>query len=177
MSDIEVFHPDRMATRILGMGDVVSLVEKAEENFEIEEAVALEKKMRRQEFTLQDYLEQLEKVNKMGSFKSILEMIGISNVSAEQTEAMEKQLVRTKAIIHSMTNAEKKDVSILNASRRKRIAQGSGTTVQEVNQLVSQYETMKKQMKMLMGNKGALMKAAKNLGQNFSPEDLKNLKF
>jgi len=177
MSDIEVFHPDRMATRILGMGDVLTLVEKAQENIEMEEAVALEKKMRRQEFTLQDYLEQLEKVNKMGSFKSILEMFGVSKVTPEQQEAMEKQMTKTKAIIYSMTTAEKRDPSILNASRRKRIAKGSGTTVQDVNQLIAQYETMKKQMKMLMGNKGALMKAAKKLGQNIDPNELKNMKF
>ena len=122
MSDIEVFHPDRMATRILGMGDVVTLVEKAQETIDLKEAEALEKKMRRQEFTLQDYLDQLEKVNKMGSIRSILEMIGISNVTEEQHEAMEKQLVKTKAIIQSMTIAEKNDPSILNASRRRRIA-------------------------------------------------------
>ncbi len=176
MSDIEVFHPDRMATRILGMGDVITLVEKAEENIQMEEAIALEKKMRKQEFTLQDYLEQLEKVNKFGSFKSILEMIGISNVSAEQTEQMEKQLVKTKAIIHSMTNAEKKDPGILNASRRKRIANGSGTQVQDVNQLVSQYETTKKQMKMIMSNKGNFMKMASKLGHKIDPNELKNFK-
>ena len=176
MNDIEVFHPDRMATRILGMGDVLTLVEKAEENIEMEEAIALEKKMRRQEFSLQDYLEQLEKVNKIGSFKTILEMFGISGVTPEQTQAMEKQLVKTKAIIRSMTDVEKKDPSILNASRRKRIAQGSGTSVQEVNQLVSQYEAMKKQMKMIMSNKGALMKAARSIGKNIDPEDLKKYK-
>ena len=177
MSDIEVFHPDRMATRILGMGDVISLVEKAEENFEQEEAEQLAKKMKRQEFTLQDYLEQLEKVNKFGSFKSILEMLGVNKITPEQQEQMEKQLTRTKAIIQSMTNAEKKDPDILNGSRRRRIAQGSGTTVQEVNQLVAQYETTKKQMKMLMNNKGALMKAAKTFGKDINPEDIKNLKF
>ncbi|MBR3281177.1 MAG: signal recognition particle protein [Clostridia bacterium] len=178
MSDIEVFHPDRMATRILGMGDVISLVEKAQENIEMEEAIALEKKMRRQEFTLQDYLDQLEKVNKFGSFKSILEMIGVSNISAEQQEQMEKQLTKTKAIIHSMTDVEKKDPDILNASRRRRIAAGSGTTVQDVNVLIKQYDDMKKQMKMIMGNKGALMKAAKKFGGGkINPEDLKNMKF
>ena len=177
MSDIEVFHPDRMATRILGMGDVVTLVEKAQETIDMKEAEALEKKMRRQEFTLQDYLEQLEKVNKMGSIRSILQMVGISNITEEQHEAMEKQLVKTKAIIQSMTTAEKNDPSILNASRRKRIATGSGTSVQEINQLVAQYDAMKKQMKMLMGNKGALMKAAKNLGQKIDPEELKHMKF
>ena len=176
MNDIEVFHPDRMATRILGMGDVLTLVEKAEEAIEIEEAIELEKKMRRQEFTMQDYLEQLGKVNKLGSFKTILEMFGVSGVTPEQSAAMEKQLVRTKAIIQSMTTAEKNDPSILNAGRRRRIAAGSGTTVQEVNLLVKQYEMMKDQMKKIMGNKGALMKAARSIGKKIDPEELKKYK-
>ena len=176
MNDIEVFHPERMATRILGMGDVLTLVEKAEEAIEIEEAIELEKKMRRQEFTMQDYLEQLGKVNKLGSFKTILEMFGVSGVTPEQSAAMEKQLVRTKAIIQSMTTAEKNDPSILNAGRRRRIAAGSGTTVQEVNLLVKQYEMMKDQMKKIMGNKGALMKAARSIGKKIDPEELKKYK-
>jgi len=176
MNDIEIFHPDRMATRILGMGDVLTLVEKAEENIEIEEAIALEKKMRRQEFTMQDYLEQLEKVNKIGSFKTILEMFGVSGVTPEQSAAMEKQLTKTKAIIQSMTVAEKNDPKILNGGRRKRIAEGSGTTVQDVNLLVNQYEMMKSQMKKIMSNKGALMKAARKIGKNIDPEELKKYK-
>lgn len=176
MNDIEIFHPDRMATRILGMGDVLTLVEKAEEAIEIEEAIALEKKMRRQEFTMQDYLDQLSKVNKLGSFKTILEMFGVSGVTPEQTAAMEKQLVKTKAIIQSMTTAEKNDPSILNASRRVRIANGSGTTVQEVNMLVKQYDMMRDQMKKIMSNKGALMKAARKIGKNIDPEELKKYK-
>ncbi len=176
MNDIEIFHPDRMATRILGMGDVLTLVEKAEETIELEEAIELEKKMRRQEFTMQDYLDQLGKVNKLGSFKTILEMFGVSGVTPEQSAAMEKQLVRTKAIIQSMTTAEKNDPSILNAGRRRRIAAGSGTTVQEVNLLVKQYEMMKDQMKKIMGNKGALMKAARSIGRKIDPEELKKYK-
>lgn len=177
MNDIEVFHPDRMATRILGMGDVISLVEKAEENIEMEEAIELEKKLRRQEFTMQDYLEQIEKINKMGSFKSILEMLGINKMTPEQEAEAERKIRRTKAIIQSMTTAEKRDVSILNAGRRRRIAQGSGTSVQDVNILVKEYDTMKSQMKMLMNNKGALMKAAKSMGKDLKPEDFKNFKF
>ena len=176
MSDIEVFHPDRMATRILGMGDIVSLVEKAEENIEIEEAAALEKKLRRSEFTLQDYLEQFDKINKFGSLKSIMEMLGINKITPEQEQAAQDKIKKTKAIIQSMTTAEKKDVSILNASRRRRIAKGSGTEVQDVNILVKEYEAMKSQMKLLMNNKGALMKAAKKLGKDVSPEDLKRFK-
>jgi len=176
MSDLEVFHPDRMATRILGMGDVLSLVEKAEENIEIEEAIKLEKKLRKQEFTLQDYLEQLEKVKKLGSFKTILDMFGVRGVSSEQLQLMEKNIITTKAIICSMTKAEKKDPSILNASRRIRIAKGSGTTVQDVNLLVKQYDMMKKQMKDIMGNKEFLRRAAKSIGKDINPEDLKKYK-
>ncbi len=176
LSDIEAFHPDRMATRILGMGDILTLVEKAEENIEMQEAIELEKKMRKSEFSLSDYLVQLEKVNKMGSFKSILEMIGVSNVTPEQQEAMEKQLTKTKAIIHSMTEAERQDVTILNANRRKRIAKGSGTSVQDVNQLVGQYSEMKKQMKAIMGNKGQLLKMARKFGKDIDPEELKHFK-
>ena len=176
MNDIEVFHPDRMATRILGMGDVLTLVEKAEETIEMEEAIALEKKMRRQEFTMQDYLDQLAKVNKIGSFKTILEMFGVSGVTPEQSAQMEKQLTKTKAIIQSMTTAEKNDPGILNAGRRRRIAAGSGTTVQDVNLLVKQYEMMKDQMKKIMSNKGALMKAARKIGKNIDPEELKKYK-
>ncbi len=176
LSDIEIFHPDRMATRILGMGDVLTLVEKAEENIEIEEAIALEKKMRRQEFTMQDYLDQLAKVNKIGSFKTILEMFGVSGVSAEEAAQMEKRLTRTKAMIQSMTTAEKRDPSILNAGRRRRIAAGSGTTVQEVNLLVKQYEMTKSQIKTIMGNKGSLLKAARKIGKKIDPEELKKYK-
>ena len=176
MSDIEVFHPDRMATRILGMGDIVSLVEKAEENIEMEEAVALEKKLRRSEFTLQDYLEQIDKINKFGSLKSIMEMLGINKMTPEQEQAAQEKIKKTKAIIQSMTTAEKRDVSILNASRRRRIAKGAGVEVQDVNLLVKEYDAMKNQMKMLMNNKGALMKAAQKMGKGFNPEDLKNFK-
>lgn len=176
MSDIEVFHPDRMATRILGMGDVLSLVEKAEETIAMEEAEELERKMRKQEFTMQDYLDQLSKVKKLGSFKNILEMFGVTGVTAEQTEAMEKQLTKTKAIIQSMTTAEKREPSILNGSRRKRIAAGSGTTVQEVNLLVKQYDMMRDQMKKIMSNKGSLMKAARKLGREIDPEELRHYK-
>lgn len=177
MSDIEVFHPDRMATRILGMGDVLSLIEKAEEAIEVEEAVELEKKMRKQQFTMQDYLDQLTKVNKLGSFKSILTMFGVSDITEEQEEQIEKQFKLNKAIIQSMTTAEKNDPDILNAGRRKRIAEGAGTTVQQVNILVKQYTQTKLQMKQLMNNKGSIMKMASKLGKNMNPEDLKNFKF
>ena len=177
MNDIEVFHPDRMARRILGMSDVISLIEKAEEAIEIEESIELEKKIRKQQFTMQDYLDQLTKVNKLGSFKSILSMFGVSNITEEQSEMIEKQFKLNKAIIQSMTTAEKNDPDILNANRRKRIAAGAGTTVQQVNLLVKQYTQTKVQMKQLMSNKGSIMKMASKLGKNMNPEDLKNFKF
>ncbi|MBR4111073.1 MAG: signal recognition particle protein [Clostridia bacterium] len=177
MNDVEVFHPDRMARRILGMSDVLSLIEKAEEAIEEQESIELEKKLRKQQFTMQDYLEQLTKVNKLGSFKSILGMFGISEITEEQSEMIEKQFKLSKAIIQSMTTAEKNDPDILNAARRKRIAAGAGTTVQQVNILVKQYTDTKLKMKQLMSNKGSIMKMASKLGKNMSPEDLKNFKF
>lgn len=177
MSDIEVFHPDRMARRILGMSDVISLIEKAEEAIEEKESIELEKKLRRQQFTMQDYLDQLSKVNKLGSFKSILGMFGISEITEEQNEMIEKQFKLNKAIIQSMTTAEKNDPDILNASRRRRIAAGAGTTVQQVNLLVKQYTQTKNSMKQLMNNKGSIMKMANKLGKNMTPDDLKNFKF
>ncbi len=176
MSDIEAFHPERMARRILGMSDVLSLIEKAEEAIEEKEAIELEKKLRRQQFTMQDYLEQLSKVNKLGSFKSILGMFGIGEITEEQNEMIEKQFKLNKAIIQSMTTAEKNDPDILNASRRRRIAAGAGTTVQQVNLLVKQYTQTKNSMKQLMNNKGSIMKMASKLGKNMTPDDLKNFK-
>lgn len=176
MSDIEAFHPDRMARRILGMSDVISLIEKAEEAIEEKEAIELEKKLRRQQFTMQDYLDQLSKVNKLGSFKSILGMFGIGEITEEQNEMIEKQFKLNKAIIQSMTTAEKNDPDILNASRRRRIAAGAGTTVQQVNLLVKQYTQTKNSMKQLMNNKGSIMKMASKLGKNMTPDDLKNFK-
>ena len=177
MSDIEVFHPDRMARRILGMSDVISLIEKAEEEIEEKESIELEKKLRRQQFTMQDYLDQLSKVNRLGSFKSILSMFGIGEITEEQNEQIEKQFKLNKAIIESMTTAERNDPDILNASRRRRIAAGAGTTVQQVNLLVKQYTQTKTSMKHLMSNKGSIMKMANKLGKNMTPDDLKNFKF
>ena len=133
--------------------------------------------MRKQQFTMQDYLDQLTKVNKLGSFKSILTMFGVSDITEEQEEQIEKQFKLNKAIIQSMTTAEKNDPDILNAGRRKRIAEGAGTTVQQVNILVKQYTQTKLQMKQLMNNKGSIMKMASKLGKNMNPEDLKNFKF
>lgn len=177
MNDIEVFHPDRMARRILGMSDIISLIEKAEQEIEEKESIELEKKLRKQQFTMQDYLEQMTRVNKLGSFKSILGMFGVAEITEEQSEMIEKQFKLSKAIIQSMTTAEKNDPDILNATRRKRIAAGAGTTVQQVNILVKQYTDTKLQMKQLMNNKSSIMKMASKFGKNMSPDDLKNFKF
>ena len=130
MNDIEVFHPDRMAQRILGMGDVLTLIEKAEEAFDFEEAVKLEKKIHKQDFTLQDYLDQLKQIKKMGSLKSILGMIGIDEKAIEQAKIDDKQFVLAESIIQSMTVKERNNPDIINGQRRRRIADGSGTTVQ-----------------------------------------------
>ncbi len=146
---LEPFFPDRMASRILGMGDVLTLIEKAQSAVDEEKARALERKMRTQTFTLEDFLDQLQQVRKMGPLDEMLAMIpgagqvkGLKNLKVD-----EKQISRVEAIIRSMTREEKLHPEIINASRRKRIAKGSGTTVQDVNRLLKQFEDMKKMMK------------------------------
>lgn len=158
MNDIEVFHPDRMATRILGMGDVLTLIEKAEEAFDEEEAEKIEKSIRKQTFTLQNYLDQLKQIKRLGSMKAILGMIGIDEKALENSEAAEKQFRLSEAIIQSMTLKERNNPDILNGSRRRRIAAGAGTTVQEVNRFIKQYNDTKMMMKKVMSNKGAINK-------------------
>lgn len=175
MNDIEVFHPDRMATRILGMGDVLTLIEKAEENFDIETAERIEKKLKKQEFTLQDYLDQLKQIKKMGSIKSILGMIGIDQQAIEKAKVDEKQFVRAEAIIQSMTTEEREEPDILNGKRRRRIADGAGTTVQEVNRFIKQYNDTKFMMKKMMSNKGAINKMMGKMLKGQDPEELKKL--
>jgi signal recognition particle subunit SRP54 len=150
---LEPFHPDRMASRILGMGDVLSLIEKAESSFNLEQAKAMEKKLRKEEFTLDDFLEQLQQVRKLGSLDQILGMLpGMGNLKKLQNmEIDEKQLKYTEAIIQSMTRKERRNPAILNGSRRKRIAMGSGTRVQDVNRLLKQFDEAKKMMKRFQG--------------------------
>lgn len=151
LSDFEVFHPDRMADRILGMGDVLTLIDKAMEAIDLQKAEELEKKMRKQQFTLDDFLEQMQQVKKMGGISSLIGLLpGVAGKINEE-DIDEKKLVKTEAIIRSMTVKERKDPSILNASRRKRIAQGSGTTVQDVNRVIKDFENIKKMMKMMQG--------------------------
>lgn len=152
LGDIEPFHPERMASRILGMGDVLTLIEKAQQAFDEKKAVELEKKMRTASFDLNDYLEQMDQMQSMGSMEDILKMIpGASKLGNIQID--EKALARTKAIVLSMTKEERSNPNLLNASRRKRIAKGSGTSVQEVNRLMNQFNQSKQLMKQLSGKK------------------------
>jgi signal recognition particle subunit SRP54 len=156
LGEIERFHPERMASRILGMGDVMSLIEKAEEVSDKEEAAELERKIRKQEFTLEDFLKQMRQVRKMGPLTNVLGLMpGMGKAMKELRSANmdERELDRLEAIILSMTPAERADPTIINGSRRKRIAQGSGTTVQAVNQLVKQFGQMRKMMAQLAKGK------------------------
>ena len=154
LSDLEPFYPDRIASRILGMGDVLSIIDKAEEAYEEEEAVELEKKIKKNEFTLDDYLDQMKKIRKMGSFKQILAMLPGIPKEIRDVEIDEKQLLRIDAIITSMTKEERRNPKILNASRRQRIAKGSGNKVQDINRFITQFEQMQKMMKSMMNGNG-----------------------
>jgi len=157
LEDLEPFYPDRMASRILGMGDILSLIEKAQASIDEKKARELEKKLRSQQFTLDDFLDQLQQIKKMGSLSDIMGMIpGVSKKLAG-IELDDRQLVQTEAIIQSMTREERSNPSIINGSRRKRIARGSGTTIQDVNRLLKSFEDFRKMMKQMSG----LEKAAK----------------
>ena len=171
LSDLEEFHPDRMTSRILGMGDMLSIIEKAEEAFDEEEALKLEKKLKKQEFDLDDYLSQLRQMKKMGSFSSILKMIPGMNKFGD-IKVDDKEFVKIEAIICSMTAKEKRNTKLLNASRRQRIAKGSGTTVQDINKFITSFEMTQKLMKKMQNNKGGIKNAFKGLDMNA----LKNLK-
>lgn len=155
LTDIEPFYPDRMASRILGMGDVLSLIEKAQDSFDEKSARDLEHKLRTSRFTLEDYLEQMGQLGKMGSITEMLKMIPglgskLSGVDIDE-DKVKKAQAKNCAIIQSMTRMERRNPDILNASRRRRIAAGSGTTVQEVNQLIKQFEATRDMMKQVMG--------------------------
>lgn len=150
LNDIEPFYPDRMASRILGMGDVLSLIEKAQDAFDEKKAIEMERKMRTQQFTLEDFLDQMQQVKKMGPLNQVLGMLpGMNNKALQDVEFDEKNMSHVEAIIKSMTKQERNDPNILNGSRRKRIATGSGTSIQEVNKLLKSFEEMKKMFKML----------------------------
>ena len=152
---IEQFHPDRMASRILGMGDVLSLIEKAEAAYDAKTAAEMEKKLREQTFTLEDFLLQLRQLKKMGNLEQILGMMPGVNASAlKDANIDEKQTAKTEAIVLSMTKQERMDPSVIGGSRRRRIAKGSGTTVEDVNRLLKQFDQMKKLMKQFSGKRG-----------------------
>jgi signal recognition particle subunit SRP54 len=159
------FYPDRMAQRILGMGDVVSLVEKAQKEFDEEEAQKLQKKISSDKFDLEDFLEQIQKIKKMGDFSDLVSMIPGASKALDNNEIDEDAFKPIEAIIYSMTPEERQNPEILNGTRRRRIAAGSGTTVREINDLIKQFEQMKKMMKTMskMGKMGRALQGLKNL--------------
>ena len=174
LNDIEEFSPERMASRILGMGDMMAIIEKAEEAFDEEQAIEFEKKMRKSEFTMQDYLDQLQQIKKMGSFSSLLKMIpGVGN-KLKDVEIDDKEFIKMEAIIQSMTKEERENPKIIDGRRRKRISLGSGRPVPEINKLLDSFEMTRKMMKKMMANGGK--KAKMTLKDMKTMEDLKNLK-
>ena len=166
IDDLELFHPDRIVSRMLGMGDVLSLIEKAEQAIDHDEAEALEEKLRKNQFTLDDFRKQLKTIKRMGPLESVLGMIpGMGQLKQlAENKPDEKQLGRVEAIISSMTAAERRDDSLLNGSRRKRIARGSGTSVEDVNRLVKQFNEMKRVLQMMGG-----MQAVQQGGKKVMP--------
>ena len=154
---LDAFHPERMADRILGMGDIVSLVEKAQEQFDAEEAKKLQKKISRNQFNFNDFLSQIQQIKKMGNIKDLASMIPGVGKALKDIDIDDDAFKGVEAIIYSMTAAEREDPALINGSRRKRIAEGSGTTVQYVNRMLKQFEESKKMMKMLSGG-GKLMR-------------------
>ena len=169
MDAIEPFYPDRMASRILGMGDVLTLIDKAQAAYDEKQAAALEQKLRQQTFTLDDYLDQMNQLKKMGNLEQLLGMMpGIKPGAMKDLKVDEKMLARTEAIIRSMTKKEREKPDIINASRKKRIAAGSGTTVEDVNKLLKQFEQMLKMMKQF-SDMGKGKKGMKMLGRMKMP--------
>ena len=170
LSDLEEFHPDRMASRILGMGDILSIVEKAEEALDLEEAEKLEKQLQKNKFDLDDYLAQLKQIKKMGSLSSILKMLpGVNKLKDIKID--DKEFIRIEAIITSMTAKERKNPSLLNASRRKRIAKGSGTEVHDINKFMESFEMTQKMMKQMKSKKGM-----KNIMKGLNLDQIKDFK-
>jgi signal recognition particle subunit SRP54 len=165
MDALDVFYPSRMADRILGMGDVVSLVEKAQEQFDEQEAKKLQRKILKNQFDFNDFLSQLQQVKKMGNVKDLMGMIPGMGKAMKDTDIPEDAFKGIEAMIHSMTPQERSNPGLLNASRRSRIAQGSGTTVQEVNKLIKQFEEMRKMMKMMSNPRAmsGMMSQMKNM--------------
>jgi len=166
LDSIELFFPERMASRILGKGDVISLVEKAQAQFDEMETSDLEKKFRENKFDFDDFLKQIKMIKKMGSLKSLLGMIPGVSTAVKNSEIDDKQLIKVESIIQSMTRMERTNPKILNGNRRKRIARGSGNSIQEVNRLLKQFEQMQQMMKMMNKNSG-----------KFSLQNMKNIKY
>lgn len=155
MDELDEFHPERMASRILGMGDMMTLIEKAQEDYDEKKAIELEKKIKKNKFTLEDFLEQMGQIRNMGGIAKLLDMMpGISNNKNVNLEQSEREFVCFEAIIQSMTKEERENPNILNASRRRRIAAGSGQTVQKINTLIKRYEESRKMMKSMMNPRG-----------------------
>jgi len=164
LSQLEPFHPDRMASSILGMGDVLSFIEKAQEVVDEDKAVELERKLRKNEFTLDDFKDQMVRIRKMGSLNDLLSMIpGFGKSQLKDFKVDEKEFVRIEAIINSMTPLERRQHTIINGSRRKRIAKGSGTTVQDINKLLKSYTQVMKMVKKI--NKGGM----RGIGRGMMP--------
>ena len=170
--DIELFHPHTMAQRLLWLPDILSVIEKAEESFDLEQAEKLEKQLRKKEFDLDDYLSQIRQIKKMGSFSSLLKMIPGMN-QLKDVKIDDKEFIKIEAMICSMTKAEKRNTKLLNASRRQRIAKGSGTTVQDINKFIKSFEMTQKMMKKMKSDKGGMKKLMKGIDEN----TLKNFKF
>ena len=172
LNDIEVFNPERMTSRILGMGDMLAVIEKAEEAFDLEEAEKLEKQLKKRELDLDDYLTQIKQIKKMGSFSSLLKMIpGMNKFGDIQVD--DKEFDKIEAMICSMTKEEKRNTKLLNASRRQRIAKGSGTTVQDINKFIKSFEMTQKMMKKVQNGKG---KGTKNMLKGIDVNSLKDFK-
>jgi signal recognition particle subunit SRP54 len=166
LGDLEPFYPQRIATRILGMGDVVSLVEKAQEAIDVQEAEQLQEKLAKASFTLEDYLDQFRRVRKMGSLQSLMEMIPGARGAIDESQIDEAEMKREEAIILSMTRAERRNHRIIGPSRRKRIARGSGTAVYDVNKLLKKFEKARLMMKKMTKNKKAQSAFLSQLGQS-----------
>jgi signal recognition particle subunit SRP54 len=156
LDSIELFHPERMADRILGMGDIVTLVEKAQEQYNVEEARKIQKKIAKNQFTFSDFLSQIQQIKKMGNIKELASMIPGVGKALKNLDMDDNAFKGIEAIIFSMTPAERENPEVLNGTRRKRIADGSGTTIQEVNRLVKQFDETRKLMKMITTNKNPM---------------------
>lgn len=172
LDSIEIFYPDRLASRILGRGDVVSLVEKAQQQIDEKDAEELEKKLLANKFDFEDFLKQIKMIKKMGSLSSLLSMMPGVGSAVKNADIDERQLVRVEAIIFSMTKEERANPKILNGSRRKRIARGSGTSIQDVNRLIKQFEEMQKMIKMMSTKSGKM-----NMMNIAKKANFKNMKF